>query len=259
MRTVKLESNVWKKVLRILEARHDVYIGKEYKTRRFIEGVLWITRTGSQWRHLPNAYGKWNSVFKRFTRWSVKGIWESIFEVAADDPDLENLMLDSTIVRAHSCAAGARKEDESYYLVEVENTQHLGRSVGGYSTKIHTVVDALGNPLRYILTAGQYHDVPLAAQLIEGLQADAILCDKAYDKDEFINNIQQRGAQVVIPPKSTRLDPRDCDYLLYKERHLVECFFNKLKRYRRIFSRFDKLARNYLSFIYLASIVFWLK
>jgi putative transposase len=77
--------------------------------RMFVEGVLWIVRTGSPWRDLPEAFGDWNSVFRRFSRWSIKGVWWRIFEAMSDDPDFEYLIVDSTIVRAHQHAAGAKK------------------------------------------------------------------------------------------------------------------------------------------------------
>ena len=77
--------------------------------RMFVEGVLWIVRTGSPWRDLPEAFGDWNSVFRRFSRWSLKGVWWRIFEAMSDDPDFEYLIVDSTIVRAHQHGAGAKK------------------------------------------------------------------------------------------------------------------------------------------------------
>jgi len=78
--------------------------------RMFVEGVLWIVRTGAPWRDLPAVFGEWNSVFRRFSRWSIKGVWMRIFEAMSDDPDFEYLIVDSTIVRAHQHAAGARKK-----------------------------------------------------------------------------------------------------------------------------------------------------
>ena len=80
-----------------------------HNNRMFVEGVLWIVRTGAPWRDLPEVFGSWNSAFRRFSRWSAKGVWYRIFAAMADDPDLEYLILDSTIVRAHQHAAGAKK------------------------------------------------------------------------------------------------------------------------------------------------------
>ena len=126
----------------------------------------------------------------------------------------------------------------------------IGRSKGGLSTKIHATTDALGNPTSFTLTPGQAHD-------LDG--ADALLADKAYDADErVIVPLQKAGITAVIPSKSNRTSPRDYDKELYKERHLIENFFCKLKQYRGIATRYDKTARNFLAAVYLASTVIWL-
>lgn len=87
-----------------------VYAGSADACRRFLDGVHWILRTGAQWRELPDQHGTWNTVSKRFARWCDRGIWEQLHAHFADDPDMENLVLDSTVVRAHPCAAGALKK-----------------------------------------------------------------------------------------------------------------------------------------------------
>ena len=104
-----------------------------------------------------------------------------------------------------------------------------------------------------MLTPGQAHDLACAEQLIDGADPDALLGDKAYDADPLVDILTQRGITPVIPPKANRKSPRDCDFALYCERNLVERFFNKLKHYRAITTRYDKLARNFLAGVQLAS------
>lgn len=97
----------WTRILQFLRTCSGIYVGQEEKCRRFLAGILWMARTGAQWRMLPEHYGNWNSVYKRFFRWCEKGVWERMHEAFAADPDMEHLLLDSTIIRAHPCAAGA--------------------------------------------------------------------------------------------------------------------------------------------------------
>lgn len=119
-------------------------------------------------------------------------------------------------------------------------------------------MDALGNPVRTILTAGQEADITQAEALITGFAADAVLADKGYDADAFVAKIESQGAHAVIPPRSNRIEQRPVDWLLYKDRNLVERFFNRLKQFRRIATRYDKLDTSFLSFICLACSIIWL-
>lgn len=135
----------------------------------------------------------------------------------------------------------------------------MGRSKGGFSTKLHLSVDGLGNGLHFLLTAGQASDISQAAALIEGVVCEAVLADKADDCAALLEQIEKQGASAVIPPRKNRKAQREYDHHRYCERHLVECFINKLKHFRRVFSRFDKLDRNFLSFVYFASSIIWLR
>lgn len=137
--------------------------------------------------------------------------------------------------------------------------QALGRSRGGFSTKIHIGVDALGNPLRFALTAGQRHDITQAETLTAEYQFEHVIADKSYDADPFLESVIQRGAVPVIPSRANRKQARDYDVYLYRERHLVECFINKIKHFRRIFSRFDKLDSRYLGFLSFVAALIWLR
>ena len=130
----------------------------------------------------------------------------------------------------------------------------LGRSRGGFSSKLHIAVDALGNPLRFTLTQGQRSDVTQAPALLDSYQPAAVVGDKAYDCDALIAIIEARGAEVVIPSRRNRKEKREIDTNLYKDRNKIERFINRLKHYRRVATRYDKTARNYLAFVYVASI-----
>ena len=135
----------------------------------------------------------------------------------------------------------------------------MGRSRGGFSTKIHIAVDALGNPVEFLLTGGQEADVTQAEPLIDAHEADAYILDKAYDSDGVVRAAQRRGGEAVIPSKKNRKVARDYDKHLSKERKKVEWFINLLKQYRRVATRYEKTARNCLGFVHVASIMILLR
>lgn len=140
-----------------------------------------------------------------------------------------------------------------------QESQALGRSRGGFSTKIHASVDGLGNPLRFLLTGGQRHDMTQADSLIEDFDFECVIADRSYDSEDFLQKIAEKDAVAVIPPRRNRKEQREYDRHLYKERHLIECFFNKIKHYRRIFSRFEKLDKRLLGFLSFAGTLIWLR
>ena len=111
-------------------------------------------------------------------------------------------------------------------------------------------VDALGNPLRLCLTTGQRHDITQAQRLLEGFDFERLIADRGYSAAHFIEYLLARGIEAVIPPHQRAKVLREYDRWLYRERHLVECFINKIKHFRRIFSRFDKLDRSYSGFLH---------
>jgi transposase len=110
MLSLTLSDEQWQKMLPVLQAHPNAYVGQEQDCRRFLSAVLWMARSGAQWRLLPREYGYWNTVYRRFARWSEQGIFEHLHQELTDDADLEHLLIDSTIIRAHPCAAGARKK-----------------------------------------------------------------------------------------------------------------------------------------------------
>ena len=137
--------------------------------------------------------------------------------------------------------------------------QALGRSRGRFSTKIHITVDGLGCPLRLRLTAGQRHDSTQALDLLTGLAFEHVLADRGYAGQDFVDWVIETGAEPVITPHPTARAQHDYDRWLYRERHLVECFINKIKHFRRVFSRFDKLAARFLGFLHFVSVLIWLR
>ena len=159
----ELSDEEWQVIYSLLQLNQRIYAGSEEKSRRFLNAVLWILRSGAQWRLLPGSLGHWNSVFKRFSRWCERDVWEALHKGCIQHPDLQEILIDSTIARAHACAAGAAGSDAE--------TEALGRSKGGFTTKIHAITDGLGNPLDFILTAGQASDIG---------QAESMLGQKRY-------------------------------------------------------------------------------
>ena len=253
MSTITISDEHWSKIRQFLRDNPRVYVGDEAECRRFLEAVLLVNRSGAQWRLLPPEYGKWNSVDKRFARWCEHNIWEQMLQHFANEPDIEYLIVDSTIVRASVCCWSAQKNGG-------QAEQVLGRSRGGFSTKIHISVDGLGNPLRFLLSAGQRHDMSQAEALLAGLLAvDYVIGDRSYDASELLEIIVNSGAVPAIPSHPRRAEQRKYDKHLYKERHLVECLSNKIKHFRRVFSRFDKLASRYLGFLNFTGALIWLR
>jgi transposase len=159
-------------------------------------------------------------------------------------------MIDTIIVRVHQQGA----------CITRNRRQSMGRSRGGLTSKIHAVVDTNGLPVRLGLTAGEVHDNQLADKLLSRLNSGSmLLADRGYDADRIRELAVKKGAWANIPPKSNRNKPICFSPHLYRAHNLVERFFNKINQCRRVATRYDKLAANYLAFIQLASIRLWLR
>jgi transposase len=135
----------------------------------------------------------------------------------------------------------------------------VGRSRGGLTTKIHTLTDAQGRPLRFILTGGQAHDSTTAADLLAGRTTTGVIADKAYDSNALRELIGEAGAQAVIPSTSSRKIVIPHDRLAYRLRNRIERFFNKLKHFRHIATRYDRRAVHFLAALHLASAMIWMR
>ncbi len=160
-------------------------------------------------------------------------------------------MIDSTSIKAHPRASG-------YYKNSAES-EKLGRSHGGLTSKIHTLGDALGNLLKFIITPGHHSDLSIANDLISGITDANVLADKGYDSDEFRVSVKKQNCMPVIPGRLNRKHPIAYDKILYRERSAIENFFSKIKDFRRIATRYEKSARNFLAFIFLAGALVWLR
>ena len=159
-------------------------------------------------------------------------------------------MLDGSIIKVHQDAMRSGYD---------KATEAIGSSVGGLSTKIHAKVDSFGQLVNILITPGQMHESQVAHDVWANEHCDFFLADKAYDIDSFRQALTEDGINVVIPSKKNRLNPTDYDRTIYKERNIVERFFQKIKRFRRIATRYDKTARMYLTGVVFVSILLALK
>jgi transposase len=246
-----IKDTEFEKILNSLLQIKGIHKRNLSRLRNFFEAIFYMSRAGCSWRLLPEIYGFWRSLHRRFKLWSEKNIWQQIFELIRADPDFEYLMIDSSVIRAHACAAGYGKNSHE--------KEALGRSKGGFTTKIHAVVDGLGNPLKFSLTGGQRHDITQAVFLIQDLKGEYLMADKGYDADHFIQLAIAKGFIPVIPSRKNRKIPRNYDEFLYQDRNRIECFFGKIKHFRRIATRYDKCASSYLSFLYFVGMLIWLR
>lgn len=182
-------------------------------------------RTGIQWRDLPERFGRWNSVFKRFNLWSKKGVLQKWFQSISSDNDPEWLFIDGSIVKAHQDSSGAASSSD----------EAIGKSRGGSSTKIHLAVDSGGLPVYFEISGGQINDIVHAQSLVSAApKSCSVTADKGYDSDNFRAFIKANGSIANIPRKeNSKTGNGHMDWCLYKYRHLVENAFFKDKEIQR--------------------------
>jgi transposase len=247
MARLMLSEEFWSTLKEIM-LQHGIY--NKSHLRLMVEGMLYRMRVGCPWRDLPVEFGCWHTIYQKFNRWSSKNKLMNIFKALVQNPDLEWEFIDGSIVKAHQHSAGAAGDDD----------QAIGCCVAGNATKIHMAVDAYGLPIDFELTGGEVHDCNRAPEWIETLPtAQHTIADKGYDSKEVRKVIGNKGSIPIIPRKSNSLiGNADMDWGLYNYRHLVENLFARIKQFRAIATRYDKLKRNYASMLAMACSYLWL-
>ena len=232
--------------------------------RLFLDALIFVVREGCSWRSIPATYGKWNSIYKKFRSWESQNIFQRIYLclMGLCAPDADGLVLieqiyyaisiDSTSNKVHQHAAGARKD-----APEAEVKQHIGISRGDPNIKVHALVNDELEMVAFEITGGQVHDSKMAISLLEAANIAFVYfnADMAYGTKNIREYIQSLDADMACPNKSNAKIIYQFDKGQYKGRNVVERYFQKLKCYRRIATRYDKLACVYRAFIYIASIL----
>jgi transposase len=211
-----------------------------------MRGILIVLSQGCKWRAIDTPEAAWNSIYQYYRRWTRQGVFTQIFSGIELPLVGSRRFLDSTHIKVHRCASNPRGGQAA---------QAMGRTKGGMNTKIHAVVDEAAQPMRLFLSAGNEADISHAPTMAEEIPAAMLVADKGYDSDPFRQWLRERGIKPCIPPRSNRKHPRAYSKSSYRKRHVVENFFERIKNFRRIATRYDKLAETYLGFVCLASTI----
>jgi transposase len=209
-----------------------------------LEGILFILSEGCSWRAIDRPQARWNSVYQYFRRWCQRGILQDVLTQYGPELVPGWHFLDSTHVKVHADGSNPAGGQAA---------QAMGRTKGGLNTKIHAVINARSQALVMALSSGNEADISLAEELTECLpQGSIVVADKAYDSSTFRETAAVSGVRTSIPPRSNRTTAVPFSAKLYKRRHRIENFFQKIKRYRRVATRYDKLAETFLGFVCLS-------
>ena len=234
----------WNKIKFLFETEKRV--GRpSLNPRRVLNAILWILKSGARWRDLPARYGNWNSIYHKFRKWCSQGLFECLLKIVNADANNSALLeIDSTFCKVHQSACSSRKNEA------------IGSSRGGKNTNIHVLLNEKMQVINVVLNGGQINDSDKALELFAGVEftGKKVLADRAYSCDKIRTFLHSHGALVCIPDKVNFKVKHEFDAELYKQRNLIECFFQRIKNYRHIAFRFDKLADCFLNFVLLASV-----
>ena len=261
-----LTDSEWKTIRVFLQAERSGKAGRPWKPHRtVVNGILFVLHTGIAWEDLPSEFGKFKTVYNRFRRWVKSGLWDRIFEALIDrilkagEIDFKLWCVDGTVIRAHRVASGAPKSNET--AMENAEKHALGRSRGGYSTKLHFLTDGQGIPIGVIATAGQRNEAPefenvMNACLIntfrKNKRPEALAADKAYSSKAIRKYISKLGIEDVIPTRSNETRNDAFDKNKYRSRNIVERAIGWIKEFRRVATRYEKIVDNYMAMVKIA-------
>jgi len=221
-----------------------------------LNGILWLLATGAPWRDLPERYGPWSTVANRFYAWQKAGLWTRLLAALQQEAhergelDWSLHFVDGSVIRAHQHAAGARKDTR-------RGDEALGRSRGGYSTKLHVRAERRGKPMVVLLIAsGQVKRMHGGGRPRH--RPRRVAADKGYSSRQTRGYLRRRGIGAVIARKRNECRRGSFQRQLYRERNQVERLINRLKQFRRVATRYEKRAVNYLAMVLIAAILLWL-
>jgi transposase len=215
------------------------------------EGMYYILRTGCPWRDLPACFGPWKSVYTRYRRWCRRGLWKRMLASLTKARLGKCRSIDCSHVKVHRDGANPAGG---------QGSQCMGKTKGGLNTKITAMVDSLGHVVGLGLAAGNQADPHACELYFDELRGQwMVLADKAFDTNALRRKLAQNGCVACIPPRSNRKTQYYYDKELYKRRHVVENFFCRIKIYRRVATRYEKLAETYLGFVTIAAIMDWMR
>ena len=246
---VMLPDDQWE-VLRLLLLEAGVYDIEDLRLR--FEGVIYRARVGSPWRDLPAFFGPWKTVYNWYNRNSKNEKLHQLFYLAQNEPDNDWNSMDGSYVPVQQSGTGARGKSPE--------KQAIGKSRAGNTTKVHALVDAQGLPLHLVITPGNVSDFKVGPELIDFCSADAIVADKGYDSQAMRKRACDQGIRAVIPlRKGSKKKNPSFDGCLYYHRHKVENFFGRIKSFRAVSTRYDKLKRNFFSCLSIVCALMWVK
>ena len=217
--------------------------------RLTLEGILFVIRTGIPWRDLPERFGKWYSVYQRFRRWKLAGVFDRIFESTHGLMDYRSVMVDGTFCKVHQHGTGARRHGET--PEESARKQAIGRSRGGLTSKIMALTDANGRICRFSVVAGNAAEVKALPALMDDVQTRELIGDKAYDSKAIRQTLADRNIISTIPSRRNSKVIVWYDEGNYATRHLVENWFSDAKQWRGIATRFCKRLDSFVAFLNL--------